>query len=149
MSAGVTLQGFDELRQALGAMPATLAAEASDVIDRHAQAAARDIAHAYPVWNGPPSYIRGRLVTPEHLRDSVEVVPGSSAFKARYLVRSTSPLVYIFENGTEERENGNFAGRGAMPAGEVFIPRAIAHREAMTRELMAMVARHGFLVRAA
>jgi hypothetical protein len=141
--------GLDAFYDALRNMPAHLTDEARGIVNAHATAAAKEIRDAYPEWAGPPSYIDGRLVTPEHLREGVEVVTGEHvAYTARAFVINRSPLAYIFENGSANpRQTATHANRGTTAPGHVFIPRAMRRREAMNHALVAMLERNGLKVR--
>lgn len=136
MSARVTLNGFDELRAALRALPAELTAEADHIVEGAANGAAADIMSGY-----------GDHVVTGHLRDRVVVDHGaSSAFTSKSTVKSTSPHAFMFENGTQARHTASGANRGAMPPFHVFIPAAIRARRRMTDQLIALVRSAGLLV---
>lgn len=147
MSGGVRVEGLKELISELRQLPEHLTEEARVIIRAHAEAAYHDIREAYPLWYGPPSYIEGRLVKPEHLRDAVEFnETRSERFTVAYQVLNISPLAQIFESGTAPRETGNFAERGSAPPGHVFIPRVIRHRRNMYHAIGDLLRRNGFIV---
>lgn len=138
----VTWKGLDQLEAALRRLPAELTVEARAIVRAHAETAATDIRAAYPVWDGPPSYIEGRLVRPDHLRDAVEVIElQSNQFSAIWQVINVSALAYVYENGAVR------STRGTTQAAHVFIPRVILHRRRMWEVLKNMVVDHGLLVR--
>lgn len=150
MSARVVInREMQQFYDALRRLPTELTDEARGIVNVHANRAAQDIRQAYPLWNGPPSYIGGRKVTPEHLKDGIEVVGGEHvAYTARAFVLQNSALGYIYESGAAQaRENKNFANRGSTEPGNVFIPRVVKYRAQMVEALKRMMARHGLLVR--
>jgi hypothetical protein len=128
------IDGLDDLRALLRRLPAELRDEATGIVQGSANAAAEEIRAAYPDRTG-------------NLRDHVFVsttVEGTFGVGAR--VRNTAKHAWLFENGTQTRQTALGANRGAMPAGNVFIPRVIRHRTEMMRALRAMVEAHGLTV---
>ena len=93
------INGLDELRKALQALPADLAREGGVIVELQATEAARQIAAAYPVRRGA-------------LRRGVSVETRRDQFSASAMVRSKARHAYLFEHGT-----GRAAGRtGRVPA---------------------------------
>lgn len=141
MSGGVRVEGLRELITELRQLPETLTEEARTIIRAHAEAAYHDIREAYPVWDGPPSYLEGRLVRPEHLRDAVELnETRSERFTVAYQVLNVSMLAQVFESGAVR------SLRGTTQPGHVFIPRVIRHRRNMYQAIADLLRRHGFIV---
>jgi hypothetical protein len=126
-------EGLDELREALRALPQELAGEASHIIEASKNGAEADIKAAYPDRTGD---LR------DHLTSSLE----TSGVAVVGVVKNTSKLAWIFENGTQARHNALGANRGSMPAGHVFIPVIIRYRRQMYENLKALLVRKGLLV---
>jgi hypothetical protein len=127
--------GLEELRADLRKMPEALRDEASEIVLAHAQSAAKDIIDAYPERTG-------------NLKRGVKVVPLSgSRFFAGAIVRNTAKHAFLFEHGSKARHTEIGANRGAMPAGNVFIPRMQHWRTAMYDALAALLERHGLRTR--
>lgn len=136
MSAKVTLEGLEELREALRSLPADLTREAEDIVVRHATQAEQDIQSNYPRHTG-------------NLKQGMRMEVEHATYGVSARVRSTAKHAFIFENGTVQRKTRNGANRGAMPAAssaQAFIPQVIRQRRAMTADLIALVERAGFQV---
>ena len=145
--AGVTIDGLAGYRRALAAMPDEMTARAHDLVQRAARDAYDEIKKAYPLWEGPPTYLEGRLVTPEHLRDGLEIAEAPSwRYRTATLLLQNSMLAYVYENGTAVRRTKSGALRGSGPPGHVFIPRVIRHRRLLERNLKAMLVAEGLVV---
>lgn len=131
----IVWEGLDELKKELQSLPADLAAEASGIVTAAAQGAKDDIVNAYPNRTGD-------------LRNHVTIGSGVNVgrFGASVVVKNTSKLAYIFENGTQARHTALGANRGSMPPGHVFIPRIISRRKAMYEQLKALLVSHGLAV---
>ncbi len=121
--------GLEELKAQLRSLAGDLAGEAAHIIEGSTNAAALSIKQGYPDRTGD-------------LRDHVDASLERTEFGAVGTVRNTSPLAWIFENGTQARHTAIGANRGAMPPGHVFIPRAAAERRRMYEDLKDMMARH-------
>lgn len=136
MPARVFLDGLDELRADLRAMPAELAVEAGPIVLEAAERAKASM--HYP-------RITGDLQ--DHVK--VETVSGGR-FGAAAKVTQGSRLGYIFEHGTVARHYFTRSGAkhltGRMPPGHVFVPAVIQARRQMYDELKAFVAEKGFQV---
>ena len=134
MSASVRWSGLDELRAQLRALPADLTAEASHIVQAAANAAEVEIKAAYPVRTG-------------RLRDHViQTHFEGGKFSTGVVLKNTSPLAWIYENGTQARHSAIGAFRGSMPPGHVFIPRVIRARGWMYAQLSDLLVRHGLRV---
>lgn len=142
MSAGVKLDGVDELRELLKQLPAHLTDLARVIVYQHADSAANAIAAAYPEADVKPGDgIR--------LRDATKVIKeesGGGKFGVLARVVNRHPLANIYEVGTAVRKNAAGANRGSMPAAHVFIPRAVIARRHMYEVLRAMIVDAGFSV---
>lgn len=62
------------------------------------------------------------------------------------IVKNTSKIGYIFENGSANRYTDKGAFRGAMPPGHVFIPIVAQERRKMYADLKEIVAEAGLEV---
>jgi hypothetical protein len=126
--------GLDELREELRNLPQDLTAEASDIVNQSAEGAAEFIRAAYPERTG-------------NLKRGVVVVHQEAGkWGAAKIVKNTAKHAYIFENGSQARHNAIGANRGAMPPGNVFVPRIVRARQQMYRTLAAMLETHGLKV---
>lgn len=133
-------KGLEELKAEMKTFPADLAGEASHIVEGAANAAATDIKQGYA----------SHRVTGD-LQDGVYVShPSKGQLVPAAVVKNTSPLAWIFENGSEARHyisvNGVKHETGRMPPGHVFLPRIIKWRRVMNEELKALVARKGLQV---
>jgi HK97 gp10 family phage protein len=133
MSASVTFDGLDELRQALLALPRTLADKSAVRVGAAAARAVDRIRAAYPEYTGN---LRNHIVSKVE-RDSVSVL---------WTVKNTAHHAWIFENGTQVRHTATGANRGEMPPGHVFIPIVMQERRAMYQDLADIVAGEGLEV---
>lgn len=123
MSATVRFEGLDELRAALKALPEHLRGGAATIVIDHAEAAKQEIVDAYPEVTGN---LKGRVV----------VEPQSSTYGAAAKVKSTAKHAWMFENGTQTRQNALGHNRGAMPPGRVFVPIMVRRRREMHGDLV-------------
>jgi hypothetical protein len=134
MSANqLRINGLDELRKALLALPPELVRESSVIVHAQAEAAAREIAGAYPVHTG-------------NLRDHLRVDVAGDAVSATARVRNTAKHAWIFEHGTGPRRWASGKSTGRMPEGRVFIPIAMQRRRIMLAALIDLVERSGLHV---
>ena len=127
------INGLTELRAALHALPPELVREAGVIVHAQAEAAAREMAGAYPVHTG-------------NLRSQLRVELGGDAVSATARVKNTAKHAYIFEQGTGPRRWASGKSTGSMPAGGVFIPIAIQRRRIMLGALIDLVERSGLHV---
>lgn len=128
--------GLDELRESLRHLPETLKAEAAHIVEGAANGAEVDMRAGYPAGE---------------LRDGVRVTHFSGGkFSAGAIVKSTSKLAWLYENGSEARHyvtvRGNRHLTGKMPAKHVFIPAAMRARRRMYQQLKEMLQRQGLKV---
>lgn len=129
-------EGLDELRAELRRLPADLVGEASNIIEATANAAAVEIRSAYAPHSKSGHLQSGVIVTHQD----------AGKWSAGAIVKSSSPHAYIFEHGTRARHTDLGANRGAMPAGNVFIPAVVKARRSMYQRLKDMLERHGLIV---
>lgn len=130
---GVTIHGLTDLRAALLKLPPDLVREAGVIVHAQAEAAAREMAGAYPFKSG-------------NLRNHLRVELGGDQVSATARVRNTAKHAYIFESGTAPRRWANGKSTGVMPAGRVFIPIAMQRRRIMLAALIDLVTRSGLHV---
>jgi hypothetical protein len=127
------LDGVNELRAALKALPPELVREAGVIVHAQADAAAREMAGAYPVHTG-------------NLRNHLRIELSGDAVSATARVRNTARHAAIFEYGTGPRRWASGKSTGRMPAGRVFIPIAMQRRRIMLSALIDLVERAGLHV---
>lgn len=131
---GVTWDGLAELREELRNMPKELTDEAGGIVRSSAESAAADAEAGYPSRTGD---LKSRM------RVTVE---NGGQFGVAVVVKNTSPLAQIFENGTQARHTSLGANRGAMPPGHVFVPAMIRRRRQMYERLKALLVSKGLTV---
>lgn len=132
---------MDALAQAIDALPDHLQAEADQVVSGAAKRTAARIRARY-------RQAKSDVDTRKHLADSVTTrttVKNRGSVAARVAV--TAPHAHLYEYGTAVRRTKAGAGRGTMPAQPTLVPAAIAERETMVSELVALVEAQGFTVR--
>ncbi len=134
MSNRLVFDGLEELRAQLRTLPADLAAEASVPVHEAAEGAKSAIFNAYPDRTGD---LRDHLVLEER---------PTGPFGAAVIVKNTSKLAWIFENGSQARHTALGANRGSMPPGHVFLPNIIRKRRTMYEQLKALLVSHGLIV---
>jgi len=128
--------GLAELKAALRALPAELTREASNIIDASANSAAVEMRTEYGKHN----------VTGE-IQGAVGVAHvDAGKYSAGAVVKNSSKLAVIFENGSQARHTALGADRGSMPAAHVFVPIMMRKRREMYRQLRALLERNGLVV---
>jgi len=146
----LTLEGLDDLKEALKNLPPELVHEGTAIVHAHATEAARQIETSYPSTGTG------------NLKSHVVVDYESSEVHGLARVRSTARHAWIFEYGTAQRAwNGSTKNRkrpwsgarkntGAMPPHKntaSFVDIAVRRRALMTNALIELVERAGFTVR--
>jgi hypothetical protein len=140
MSAGLELTGVAELLAALQHLPGQLTSEGRGLVNHAANEAAQRMRVAYPRSEHPQG---------QHLADSVDVKTlDSGPVTAAAMVINHSPHALVFEVGSGARRTSTGAYRGSMPAGHVFVPIEVTQRRALVADLIALVVRAGFVVKA-
>lgn len=140
--ASLEWSGLAELKAALKALPETIAREAAEIVEAHANDAARTVQANYPIAPTTKSHRGGKL------RGGVTVEINRSRFGAAARVRSRAHHSHLFERGTKRR-NYHGADRGEMPEAspaQQMIPAVIRARKRMVAALIALVRRNGFEV---
>jgi Bacteriophage HK97-gp10, putative tail-component len=127
------INGLEELRRALLALPPELVREAGVIVHAQAEAAASEMAGAYPVHTGA-------------LRRGLRVEVSGDQASASARVKNTARHAAIFEYGTGARHWANGKSTGRMPAGRVFIPIAMQRRRIMLAALIDLVEQSGLHV---
>jgi hypothetical protein len=133
--------GLDELKEALRNMPSELTGEASHDVEGAANGAAAILKSEYHRVSGK-------------LRDGVDVTFTRDQFSTGAIVKSKSPIAWLYDNGSQARHYTTASGAqhatGAMwgktPPTHVFVRTMIAKRRAMYEALKALLTRHGLLV---
>jgi Bacteriophage HK97-gp10, putative tail-component len=135
VAATLRIDGLAELRRALLALPPDLVREAGVIVQAQAEAAAGEMARAYPVHTG-------------NLRRGLRIEVRHDVGTAKAIVRNRAKHAWIFEKGTKPRRWKTGKKTGTMPAGRVFIPIAIQRRRIMVSALIDLVERAGLKVTA-
>jgi len=145
----LTLEGLDDLKEALKNLPPELVHEGTAIVHAHATEAARQIETSYPSTGTG------------NLKSHVVVDYESSEVHGLARVRSTARHAWIFEYGTAQRAwNGSTKNRkrpwsgarkntGAMPPHKntaSFVDIAVRRRALMTNALIELVERAGLTV---
>jgi hypothetical protein len=133
VSASVVFEGLNELRAELRNLPATLAQEASAIVD----AAAAD---------ADAKYSGGLAERSGHLRAGVSRRATTSRFGAAVVVRNSARIAYIYDNGSKQRQTSRGYNRGQMPERsqtDRLVSIAIAARRQMYARLSDLLRSHG------
>lgn len=133
----IAINGLDELREELRALPQDLADEAAVIVQAHAQAAYSEMDQKYAEHDKTGNLRRGLTVMQNYT---------GGRFAVRWIVRNRAPHAYWAEHGTEMRQTTTGVGRGRMKPLHIFIPIAIRKRELMVNALAGVVRRHGLRV---
>jgi hypothetical protein len=145
-AAGVDVHftGLAELMFQLRQLPEQLQQQGGEIVTAAARGAAAADFRDYPV--GRPHKRKGRIVGGGTLKNGLDLEAYQIRGAISYRLRNTAPHGTIFDKGTTDRRTRAGAERGAMPAGHIFIPHAIAYRAQMYRELVALVEAAGLHV---
>jgi len=134
---GFRVEGLDDLRAALRALPADLAASAGPLVEAAGDAAAADVRAAYGA-------VRGTGNLADHVR--VERTAGGR-FGVAVRVVSGARHAALYEFGTETRRTRRGWSRGRMPPAHVFIPALSRRRRGLWASLAELVRAAGLEVR--
>ncbi len=126
----------DDFLTALRQLPEELRGEGGHMVEARANGAHATIKAEYGAHKHS-----GNLV------DHTSMELTESEFGVIAEVKSTARHSFIFENGTQIRKNNNGANRGAMPAGNIFIPTMQRARRLLTEDLVDLLQRAGLVVR--
>jgi hypothetical protein len=134
VSVKVTLDGFSEFYEALGALPAGLTDASRPFVHKAADQTEAETVAGYPGTG--------------HMRAGVKQAEDSHEGTFAIAVRSTAPEAHLWEYGTENRHTQKGWNRGAAPAhrDQSLLAIAESHRQTMNGELAAMVTQAGFEV---
>jgi hypothetical protein len=128
------INGLEELKRALRALPAELVREADVIVQAQADEAMRQIAATYPVRSG--AMLRGL-----HLETRGDQVSSWAR------VSNRTWYANVFEHGTKgPRHWATGKNTGEIRAADRFIPIAIYRRRIMESALVDLVRRAGFEV---
>lgn len=133
MSAKFVLDGVAEMRIALRKLPYDLTDDTQEMIEHHAQRAVSRLSGAYPHRTGD-------------LGTGIEVRTRPRQLVAGALVVNPDPHAHLFEHGTQARHNRIGANRGAMPAGNVFVPIIMDERRQLYAEIVDLLGTVGITV---
>lgn len=154
MSATLKIDGLEELRQKLRALPEELQVDAERAVKQAAREARDAIVARYQQHRSSTDHYVPKAGTRrrrQHLADSVrifELVGNRGSAYARVIV--DAPHAHLFEYGTTSRQwNTNGKDTGTMPAHATVVPVAIRSRGKMIHELKAIVEGAGLEVRGA
>jgi len=131
---------FEAFKRQLATLPVHLTAEADHLVEDAANGAAVAVRQIYGQHR-----VTGYLQSHVHVTrfDKGKVSVG-------WMVKSTSPLAWIFEHGTQARHYLEVSGvrhtTGRMPGFHAFIPTLSRFRRAMYVQLKAVLVRAGLLV---
>lgn len=141
MTSGLTWSPeFEALKAALQRMPQELTGESVHIVEGAANGAAVAVAQVYGQHR-----VSGRL------QDGVFV---SQFLKGKFfhgfLVKSTSPIAWLFDHGSQARHWVSGKKTGAMwghtPPTHIFVKTMIRFRRGMYEELKGVLTRAGLLV---
>ena len=133
----LVFEGLAELRRDLINLPTELQAEAGHIVQAHGNAATARIKDAYSAhW-----------ITGELTKKVVVDYDFTTGLQASAVLKNTSKLAYIFENGTEARHyvtvNGKQHLTGKMPGFHIFIPIVMQERRNMYADIRALLTAKG------
>jgi hypothetical protein len=126
----VTWSGLDSFMQELQTLTADLVDEANTIMVDSATDAKADIAAKYPYKSGK---LRGGLV----------LKPARGQVLSGAELVQTAPHGYIYERGTNVRENKAKANRGRMKPNPTFFPIAEAYRRQAIQDVIFRLYQHG------
>jgi hypothetical protein len=132
--------GVEEFKAQLRALPAELTGEASHIVEAAANGAGVTLRTVY-----------GQHRHTGNLQDHVVVEKKSTGpFGVSYRVASTSPIAWLFDNGSQARHWASGKSTGAMwgktPPTHVFVRTLIAARRRMYDGLRGLMTRAGLQV---
>lgn len=131
-------EGLAELREQLRKLPRELAREASTIINDAADSAALEVIAGYHVRTGK-------------LRQAVKVQrENAGQFGASVVVKNTSKLAWLYDNGSQARHwsTGKSTGQmwGKTPPTHHFVKTVIKHRRRMWPKLKQLITSKGLEV---
>ena len=138
MANSLVFSGLEELRTALRNLPAELAADASQIVQRRAENVATSVKAAYPSRTG-------------NLRAGVKLTHvDQGKYSAGVIVKSSAKHAWLYEYGSETRTYTTIHGvkhpTGKMPPRPTFVPIVQRQRRAMWEDLAGLLREHGLLV---
>jgi len=134
MANRIELEGLDEFKAMLQALPETLANEASEIVDHYAEITAASLRQLYPIGD------RGNL------RKGIKIKVERGRFAVGRTVRSSSAHAHLWEFGTQNRFTRRGWRRGRELPHEGLVSIAIRNRKRMIADLIELVKRRPFEV---
>jgi hypothetical protein len=133
--ASLTLDGLEELRRELAALPTTWRAAAEEVVRGTAEEMARDVRAAYNQrWK-------------EHTGNLTKDIRVEKVGPISYVVVNRARHAHLLEFGTVTRyRHDTGANRGRIDGRPVFIPLAVKYRRRMFERLKALLQSYGLTV---
>ena len=140
----LVFNGLDELRAQLRALPAELTVEASRIVEAAANSMAVEVRGEYGKHNITGDLQSGVTVT--HV--------DQGKYSAGAMVKSNSPLAWLFDNGSQSRHYFSRNGKehktgkmwGRIPPTHVFARAAGRARRKINDKFIAMLERNGLRV---
>jgi hypothetical protein len=131
---------LEELKQALAHMPQALAGESDKIVEGTANGAAVAVRQVYG-QHRVTGYLQGHVHVTRFDKGKVAV---------GWLVKSTAPHAWLFDNGTQVRHKASGASTGQMwgqtPPTHVFVRTMGRFRRGMYEQLKGVLVRAGLLV---
>ena len=138
MASGMEWRGMDELQKELRALPESCRSEAEKHLEDHVHAAFVTIKRVYDAH---------RFTGTLSARLSISPMRSVGVMSAGLVLRSGSPLAWLFDNGSQARhyvtEKGKTHLTGRMPANHVFSRTVGFTRRKLLTELKEMLLRKG------
>lgn len=132
MSASLVIRGLQELIEELQRLPSDLVLDATPIVLDAANRALDQM--VYPKRSGALNEAKTLAVT------------DGGPFGVAVVVKNTSKLAHIFENGSQARHTALGANRGSMPPGHIFIPAMQESRRWMYAQFATLIEQHGLTV---
>lgn len=135
--SGIVWHGLEEFRAQLRQVPAACTNEAARIVEGGVNSAFVQISTVY-----------GRHRYTGTLQDRLKITPlrAGGAFTTGLVLKSGSPLAWLFDNGTQARhwKSGKSTGTmwGKTPPTHIFLKTVIKTRREITHQLHGMVHRH-------
>jgi hypothetical protein len=138
MASSMRWDGLRELREELRQLPEACRGEAAKVVEGEVNAAYVTVKRVYEAHRFTGFLSRKLMIEPLKIR---------GALTTGLVLRSASPLAWLFDNGTQARHyitvNGVKHVTGRMPGFHIFGRTAAFTRRKIRALLIEMVKRHG------
>ena len=133
--------GLDALKAELRSLPSDLAGEASQIVIDAAEGAATTVRRVYEQHR-----VTGRLA-----KSLLVTKPGAVSYGVAMVVKVTSPIAWLFDNGSQARHWASGKSTGIMwgktPPTHIFSRTMARYRAAMYAQLKDLLLSHGLSVR--